>query len=373
MTEKEKIIISLVKSVINSSPVILIKFKYDQEMINRIRKLHGASWSSQKNCWNVPLNLFNEIEFREQLSTYAYVSPGIPLEKKLTRAEILRSGLYKLPLGYLEKLKIKRYSSSTIQTYTAYMLDFMIAFEGQALTTITSEQINSYILKLMKEKRISGSQQNQRINAIKFYYEKVLGRKKENYNIDRPRSEKKLPDILSKSEVSSMIKKTKNMKHKCIIVVIYSCGLRRSEAIELRVNDVDSNRMMIKIRGAKGKKDRYVQLAKYTLDILREYYREYQPKEWMFEGPGGKKYSAESIVQIIKRAGKIAGISKRVYPHILRHSFATHHLEQGTDLRYIQEWLGHNSSKTTEIYTHVSKTNFDQFHNPIDGLIDSEE
>ncbi|HKK63168.1 MAG TPA: site-specific integrase [Bacteroidales bacterium] len=362
----------LVRSVINDLPVILIRFKWNVQLISMLKESGIARWSQEKRAWYISEKNFDEIKFREKFGSLACIYEGIEIDANLSNSEKLRAGIWNLPAGYLEKLKIRRYSESTIKTYSAYFLDYMIAFSEQDLNAITKEQINSYILSLIKDKRISVSQQNQRINAIKFYYEKVLGREKKYFNIDRPRHEKKLPDIISKAEVSSMIKKTKNIKHRCIIVVIYSCGLRRSEALELRLEDIDSNRMMIKIRGAKGKKDRYVQLAKYTLDILREYYKEYRPKEWVFEGQGGMKYSAESIVKIIKHAGKMAGISKRVYPHILRHSFATHHLEQGTDLRYIQEWLGHNSSKTTEIYTHVSKTNFDQFHNPIDGIIDSE-
>jgi len=184
--------------------------------------------------------------------------------------------------------------------------------------------------------------------------------------IGRPRGERKLPDVLSKEEVRAMLNATTNLKHKSLIALIYSCGLRRSEAIQMKLEDIDSKRMMIKIRGAKGKKDRYVQLAQSTLNLLRLYYQKEKPAVWLFEGTNGKQYSATSIFNDIKRAAKKAGIKKRVYPHILRHSFATHHLEQGTDLRYIQEWLGHESSKTTEIYTHVSRNSFTKFKNPID-------
>jgi site-specific recombinase XerD len=162
--------------------------------------------------------------------------------------------------------------------------------------------------------------------------------------------------------------KTNNIKHKTLIALIYSCGLRRSEAINMRISDIDSQRMLIKIRGAKGKKDRYVQLAEGTLQLLRKYYIKEKPKNYLFEGQQGEQYSSTSISNVLKNSAKKAGIKKRVYPHILRHSFATHHLEQGTDLRFIQEWLGHESSKTTEIYTHVSKTDFSKFKNPLDDI-----
>jgi integrase/recombinase XerD len=219
---------------------------------------------------------------------------------------------------------------------------------------------------LIKEQNISPSQQNQRISAIKFYFERVLHREKEYYTIDRPRKERKLPDVLSKEEIAAMIRSTENKKHKCLIAVIYSCGLRRSEAINLRIDDIDSKRMQVKIRGAKGRKDRYVPLAGKTLTYLKEYYKNDRPKVFLFEGNPEEKCSATSIYNVIKNTAKKAGICKRVYQHILRHSFATHNLEQGMDLRFIQELLGHESSKTIEIYTHVSQKDLQMFKNPFD-------
>ena len=153
-------------------------------------------------------------------------------------------------------------------------------------------------------------------------------------------------------------------------MIIYSCGLRRSEVIDLKLSDIDSKRYIVKIKQGKGKKDRCVQLAKSTLKVLKKYYDEKQPKEWLFEGIKGGQYSVESVENIVKKAAQKAGIKRNVYPHMLRHSFATHHLEQGTDLRYIQEWLGHSSSRTTDIYTHVSNKDLKRFKNPIDDLID---
>jgi integrase/recombinase XerD len=273
-----------------------------------------------------------------------------------------------LPVGYHERLEQKRYSESTIKTYCSYFKDFQHYFLGKNLMELTIDNINEYILNLIRKRKISISQQNQRINSIKFYYEKVLGREKQYYNIIRPKNERLLPNVLSKEEIGQMIFVARNIKHKALIALIYSGGLRRSEAINVKLVDIDSKRMLIKIVAAKGKKDRYVQLSDSALVILREYYIEFKPKIWLFTGQNNEKYSATSIAQVVKQVAAKAGIRKRVTPHMLRHSFATHHLEQGTDLRYIQEWLGHGSSKTTEIYTHVSENSFRKFRNPLDNI-----
>lgn len=274
-----------------------------------------------------------------------------------------------LPEGYLELLLRKRYSQSTINTYTNYFLQFMGYFNNQELKTITHQQINVYILKLIEFKKISSSQQNQRINAIKFYYEKVLGRKREYFHISRPRKESSLPTILTLEEVDRIIKLTKNQKHKCIIMTIYSGGLRRSELINLKVVDIDSQRMLIKVCRAKGKKDRLTLLSEKLIIELREYYKEYQPKIWLFEGQDGGQYSATSIEKIFREAINRAHIRKHVTPHSLRHSFATHLLEQGINLRYIQVLLGHSSTKTTEVYTRVASNALMKIKNPLDQLV----
>jgi len=272
-----------------------------------------------------------------------------------------------LPPGYLELLQRKRYSQSTIISYTNYFQDFIQYFNNENINAISCHQINNYILELIQCKGISVSQQNQRINAIKFYYEKVLGRKKQYIRISRPRKEFKLPTVLTLEEVEKIIQLTKNIKHKCILMTIYSGGLRRSELINLRVEDIDSERMLIKVCGAKGKKDRYTLLSERLLSELREYYLKYHPTHWLFEGQEGGQYSATSIEKIFHDAVKRSHIRKHVTPHSLRHSFATHLLEQGTNLRYIQALLGHASTKTTQIYTHVASNALMKIRNPLDA------
>ena len=272
----------------------------------------------------------------------------------------------KLPSGYLELLRRKRYSQSTISTYTNYFLDFIRYHTAENLDAITYQQINDYILELIEHKNISVSQQNQRINAIKFYYEKVLGRRKQYIRISRPRKESRLPTVLTLQEVEKILHLTKNLKHRCILMTIYSGGLRRSELINLKVEDIDSKRMLIKVCGAKGKKDRYTLLSERLLSELREYYLQYKPGYWLFEGQDKGKYSATSVERLFRDAVTRARICKYVTPHSLRHSFATHLLEQGTNLRYIQELLGHASTKTTQIYTRVASNALMKIRNPLD-------
>jgi integrase/recombinase XerD len=355
--------------------VVKIEFDYNNQINNQLKDTTNASWSKTMNCWFVPRSDFNLNSFFINFKDIAYIDYKAlkVLTKPVSRESVKRDYSHRLkvtlPAGYVELLKQKRYSPSTIKTYSAYFKDFMHFFSESALEEITSQEINAYILALISEWDISSSEQNQRINAIKFFYEKLLRKERLVYTIERPRVERLLPDVLSKTEVGAILKVTNNLKHKTIISVIYSCGLRRSEAIGLKISDIDSKRMMIKITGAKGKKDRYVQLSEGLLKLLRMYYKEFKPETWLFEGQKGGKYTAESISTLLKTAAQKAAINKRVYPHMLRHSFATHQLEQGVDIRFIQAWLGHESLKTTQRYTHVSEHNFKNFKNPLDELL----
>ncbi len=236
---------------------------------------------------------------------------------------------------YKSLLEQKRYSINTQRIYCHYFKDFLNYFNTENIDSITKKEINDYILVLIKSQKISSSQQNQRINAIKFYYEKVLGREKQYYELYRPKKEHKLPKVLSKSEVKRIFDVTTNLKHKSILMLIYSAELRRSELLNLLPYDIDSERMIIRINGAKGKKDRISLLSDNLLQLLRIYYKELKPKQYLFEGQKGGQYSPTSVANILKNATLKARIKKKVTPHMLRHSFVTHLLEQGTDLRYI--------------------------------------
>ncbi len=370
MTVKPKI--SLNYDIHKGARIVVLHFEYNKIVIDRIKKINGARWSQSKKCWYIKDKEFSLSQVFNTLKDIVYINYSqIKNFKKEPGTQKQVNRKVEFPQSYIDILDQKRYSKNTKKTYTNYFKDFIRFFSDRNLDKITVNEINDYILKLIREKDISPSQQNQRINAIKFYYDKVLGREKLYIDIKRPIKKKNIPNILSANEIKLMIDATKNLKHKSIISLLYSAGLRRSELINLKISDILSGQMLIKVRQSKGNKDRYVGLSKHLLNLLREYYKFYKPKVWVIEGQNGGQYSAESILKVVKSLAKKAGILRNVTPQMLRHSFATHHLEQGTDLRYIQEFLGHNSSKTTEIYTHVAKTDFMKFKNPLDNLYEN--
>ncbi len=328
-------------------------------------------WDKQNKWWTIPFSdalLFSIkdlVVLQGAKVTYREDSRSLGIPRK-ERASI--QNYRETPDEYLVKLKELRYSESTIKTYAAAFEEFINFYNSVELERIDEKKIIAYLRYLVMERQVSVSYQNQSINAIKFYYERVLGGQRKLYHIDRPRKERTLPTVLSSAEVSLLIKNVDNLKHKAMLMTCYSAGLRVSELLQLKIADIDSNRKQIRIIQAKGKKDRYTLLADKTLIILREYVKQYRPAEWLFEGYKGEKYSSRSLQIVLQRALKKAGITKRASLHTLRHSFATHLLESGTDLRYIQSLLGHESTKTTEIYTHVTTRGFDQIKSPLDNL-----
>ncbi len=376
MSHKVPILLSY--DIHHNQEVISLKFDYDPGLISKVKSIPGARWSQSEKYWYFKKEFFSLKKVSEVLSPHAFLDvsalkTGIKTGMHIRRSETAGRAETGLPPAYLDKLDQKRYSENTKATYTSYFRDYLGYFRGRKPEDITKEEINAYLLDLIRRKNISPSQQNQRINAIKFYYEKVLGREKMYIDIERPRKIRTKPNVLSASEIKRMIDGTENLKHKCIISLLYSAGLRRSELINLKLVDILSEQMLIKIENSKGNKDRYVGLSKHMLEMLRRYYRQYKPKVWLFEGASGGRYSGESVGKLVQKAARTARIKRKVTPHMLRHSFATHHLENGTDLRYIQEFLGHSSSKTTEIYTQVAKTDFIRFRNPLDDLYEKEE
>lgn len=290
-----------------------------------------------------------------------------PVRIKDFRKRKLPNGHRPCPEEFLQKLELKRYAINTAKTYINLFERFINHYKNKELTHIDENDIKAYLLLLVRQEK-SNSFINQMINSIKFYYEIVLEMPNRFYSIDRPIKKESLPKVISLEEVQLIIKNTNNIKHRCIVSLLYSAGLRRNELLNLKLDDIDSKRMLITIKNGKGNKDRLSILSKSVLNDLRIYYKQWRPKIYLFEGPNNKKYSATSILKIIKMAAKKAGIKKNISPHMLRHSFATHLLENGTDLRYIQVLLGHSSSKTTEIYTQVAINNIKKIKSPIELL-----
>lgn len=269
-----------------------------------------------------------------------------------------------------EELRLRNYSHKTYKAYKSCLRSFVHYFTPRHPRDLTNEDIRSYLFYLIDHERLAASTVNQAFNAIRFLYVELYKMPFSIKGIPRPQKEHVLPNVLSQDEVLRIFSHVSNLKHKTLLMLIYSAGLRVGESVRLKISDIDGERKMIHLRGAKGKKDRYTLLSDSVLVTLREYYKEYKPKEYLFEGQGEREHLSErSIQEVFRRAVKSAGIKKPITVHGLRHSFATHLLENGVDLRYIQELLGHNSSKTTEIYTHVSKKSLGKIINPLDQAL----
>lgn len=369
--------ITLYHLMINRQRMIGLKFSSDKVLEALLSTLDSTSWSHQYQMAyirNTPANLkaiqetFKDVAWinfnRFYLNKPIHTSNDA-VDIKWFETRVLKSGYRSCPKDYLVKLELKRYANSTIRTYVQFFENFINHYSKLELRVINESHIREYLQLLIAQNK-SNSYINQVINAIKFYYEVVLGMPNRFYEIERPRKQYKLPSVISKEEVLALIDHTTNMKHKCIIELLYSSGLRRSELLNLKIEDIDSKRMLIKVKQAKGNKDRMSLLSATALEDLRIYYKQWKPKEFLFEGQRGGKYSGQSVVKVVRNAASKANIKVKVTPHTLRHSFATHLLESGVDLRKIQVLLGHQSSKTTEIYTHVATNSFLSIKNPLD-------
>ena len=265
---------------------------------------------------------------------------------------------------------IQRYSENSIRNYSSTLKSFLELAQKKYTNPkdIDESIIEKYVLWKIEKHKISASYQRLIVASLDKFYLSLFNKKLAIKHLYPTRKAQRLPNYISVSEVKKMINVINNLKHQCIIKMLYGTGLRLSELLELKLTDVNSENMLIYIRKGKGNKDRVVMLSPSLLIDLRKYYQKYQPKEYLFEGQDGGKYSEKSVQNIVKNTALIAGIKKRVTPHTLRHSFATHLLEAGTDIRYIQELLGHRSIKTTEIYTHITDVSKSSIKSPLDLL-----
>jgi len=347
-------------------------FGMNKTLIKLIKSMPYYSWNKQDKYWSISFSekYLEEIRSAAKAEKLRVIFEEEETDKtKMSRRSAVDIKNYRTcPEAYALKIQELRYSEKTLKVYRQLFEEFINYFNEIEPEDIDESRITEFLRYLVIERKVSISYQNQAINAIKFYYEKVLRGERKIYLVDRPKKEKALPIVLNEKEVINLLNAIDNTKHKCILLLAYSAGLRLSELINIRVNDIDSTRMQIRIVQGKGKKDRNTLLSPRFLIVLRKYYKEYSPKNWLFEGVDGGQYSGRSIQKIVQNAAKKAGIKKKVSVHTLRHSFATHLLENGTDLRYIQSLLGHESSKTTEVYTHVTTKGFDQIKSPLDKL-----
>lgn len=331
----------------------------DISYTHKLTKIDEATWDKELDIWFLPYNGIMKDKLHSIFSNKELI-----FERSVKNNIFNKQHIYNAK----QKLTLKGYSQKTIKNYINAIKRFD-EYINKDFSKVTANEIIEYQLMLMENKR-SHSYINQFISSLKFLYQQVLRTNLDISQLSRPKKQKTLPKVLSSEEVKKIIQSLQNKKHKTMLYIIYSAGLRVSEAASLRIKDIDSQRMMIKVSQGKGRKDRYVMLSTAVLEQLRIYYKQYKPKYWLFEGSEKCSHISDRTIQrIFKNACEISGIKKNASVHSLRHSFATHLLESGTDLRIIQELLGHTNSKTTEIYTHVSKLQISKVMSPIDNIL----
>ena len=347
---------------------LLIKFDYDETLISLVRSVNGTSWSKSLKAWYL-------INTAENLAIILKLFEGITkidlsgISKKVGFKRDLTPEQKKILNNFYLFLKGKRYSQSTIQTYTFFVADFINFHTKTPLEELTNRDVELFIETVFIERNYSVSSQRQFISALKIFTVFCPQTKINNLSLERPKKSRLLPNVLSQEEVLRIIQLTKNLKHRAIIVLLYSSGLRIGEVTGLLLKNIDILRKQIKVEGGKGRKDRFVVLATSYLPLLHNYLTTFKPALYFIEGPTGKKYSESSIRKFLFKSVQKAGISKKVTPHTLRHSYATHLLENGVGLRHIQELLGHAKPETTMIYTHVAKKDLLDIQSPLDTIL----
>ncbi len=335
---------------------IAVYFEKDAALISRIKKLEGSRWSQTLGVWHLPDSIENRIRFK-------IVDP--PIKNLYTTISEANQTVLQY---YIEAIQLKGYSTSTLKTYKNEFLQFLVYLKELNAENCITNDIRNYILYCINELKLTEATVHSRINAIKFYYEQVLHNQRIFIEIPRPKKPYQLPKVIAIEEVKKLFEVTTNLKHNTMLKLCYGMGLRVSEIVNLKINDIDSKRMQVFLARAKGKKDRYVNLPESILVQLRAYFVEYKPTVYLFEGQFGGQYSSRSAQQVFKQALEKAKINKIVGIHSLRHSFATHLLENGTDIRFIQELLGHNDIKTTLLYTHVTDKSLRKIKSPLDDI-----
>lgn len=339
-----------VKIITNSNGKLMLFFDFTDDMLQKICTIPSCKWNRFENALTLDNSPENKWRLKQIFTGYRIMeAPYVSFE------------------NMIKEMQSQKFSRKTIKSYLFFNKDF-IAFCGKPTEQIVYQDILDYTSFLTKEREYSASSINLAISALKFYFGRIL---QKSFIIEkkRPRKDKRLPKVLNYNEVVGVLSALPNLKHRALLYLAYSGGLRVSEVVRLRIADIDRQRRVIHIRRAKGRKDRYTLLSDKAYRLLQDYLAAFAPKQWIFEGIGyNQPLSTRTAEKIFKNACREAGIAKDVSIHCLRHSFATHLLEGGTDIRYIQELLGHAHTKTTEIYTHVAKRDFLRMKSPLDRL-----
>jgi integrase/recombinase XerD len=370
---------------------VALRFAYDRDLTAIVKGIPGARWSRRMNCWHIAdseeiirilLKAFSGKAYVDytSLKPRIFKSAGEKEEgEKFRSVKVKRdpasvfSPLSERGKADIEKYRIwmeaNRFPAKTIETYTGMMVKFLRFVSPKEASDCTADDLIRIVSDYILPNGLSHSFQNQMISSIKKFYSEIYRSVMDPGTLTRPRPQHKLPGVLSKEEVKRMLNTPVNEKHRLMLSIIYACGLRRNELLELKPGDVEKGRHLLRIRQSKGYKDRIVPISDRTIEMIETYKLHYKPENYLFEGQNkGERYSATSLEKVLKMACKKAGLGKEVTLHWLRHSYATHLLEAGTDLRYIQELLGHKSSRTTEIYAHVSTKGIQQIRSPFDDM-----
>lgn len=358
-----------------------------------VKKIPGVKWSKTNQCWYLLLNKTNhsliitaflqkatidKTPLKDYLQKKKQIATTLPAVTSVKKQVIkISAPAFKISnenLASLEKfiqqLYLKAYSPSTIKTYRNEFMQLLQLIKNKPADSLTAEDLKRYMVYVMQKEMLTENTAHSRLNALKFYYEQVLGREKFFWEIPRPKKRIMLPKVISEEKIIAGLMAIDNLKHKTLLLLAYSAGMRVSEVVQLKITDINSERMQITITEAKGKKDRVVNLSTAILKLLRQYYIGYKPGNWLFEGQHkAEHYSARSAQLIFKAAYKNLGLPPQCSFHSLRHSYATHLLENGTDISLIQKLLGHNDIKTTMRYTHVSKKDIGNIESPLDKIL----
>ena len=366
----------LLKKMVHRNKIVLAAFfGFHPPIINVFRRIDGFTFSKTLRAWVVSFSEEKLQEVKQKVTDFAFVTEDVSLEKPIfekgVRNQRVISEEHKtLIRNYVKYLQGKRYSESTVRTYFTAIADFFDYLKGKEVSTINNRDIELFLEDVYVPKKMSISTQRQFIGAVKLFVKFCPETHINDIALERPKKSKYLPTVLSKEEVIDLIRSTKNLKHRAIIVLLYSCGLRIGELLQLKLKDIDIDRRQLVVKSGKGRKDRYVVLANSFLPLLKNYFLSYRPELYFVEGVDkNTAYSASSIRKFLNRSKVAAKITKQITPHTLRHSYATHLLENGIGLRHIQELLGHAKPETTMIYTHVAKKDLLDIESPLDSIL----